>query len=115
MPLIDCPECSNQVSDLAESCPRCGYALDIDAPDLEAKIKYKAKTGSGGCLIALIGIACFFYYFPIGIIVGIVLILIGNDWASYFACGNCGNEVKKDSKLCPSCHATLKKRGLFGF
>jgi multisubunit Na+/H+ antiporter MnhG subunit len=89
--------------------------MSRDVPDLEAKIKYKAKTGSGGCLIALVGLVCFFYYFPIGIIVGILLILIANDWASYYACGNCSNEVKKDSKLCPSCDARLKKRGLFGF
>jgi len=113
MPLVDCPECSNQISDLAESCPHCGYALGRDAPDLEAKIKYKAKTGSGGCLIALIGLVCLFY-FPIGTIIGILLILIGNSWASYYACGNCGNEVKNDATLCPGCHAKLRKRRLFG-
>lgn len=27
MALISCPECSNQVSDAAMSCPRCGYPL----------------------------------------------------------------------------------------
>jgi hypothetical protein len=27
MALINCPECKNQISDLAESCPNCGYPL----------------------------------------------------------------------------------------
>ena len=113
MALIDCPECGNQVSDLAESCPHCGFGLYQEAPEIIARITYKARTGGGGCLIALIGLACLFY-FPLGTLVGILLILIGNYWASYYACGHCGNEVKSDAKLCPSCQATLKKRRLFG-
>jgi hypothetical protein len=27
MALIKCPECSELISDLAESCPKCGYPL----------------------------------------------------------------------------------------
>lgn len=27
MALIKCPECGNEVSDTAQSCPKCGYAL----------------------------------------------------------------------------------------
>lgn len=27
MPLINCPECKNQISDLAQSCPSCGYPI----------------------------------------------------------------------------------------
>lgn len=114
MPLINCPECTKEVSDLARCCPHCGYGLTRNTPDLEAKIKYKAKTGGGGCLVALIGLVSLFF-FPVGTVIGIVLILVGNYWASYYFCSNCGNEVKSDSKLCPSCNAKLKKRGLFGF
>lgn len=28
MALIECPECQSQVSDQAESCPKCGYPLE---------------------------------------------------------------------------------------
>ena len=27
MPLVNCPECSGNVSDQAESCPHCGFPL----------------------------------------------------------------------------------------
>lgn len=27
MALIKCPECNNQISDQADSCPKCGYEL----------------------------------------------------------------------------------------
>ncbi len=27
MPLIDCPDCSNEISDSAISCPSCGFSL----------------------------------------------------------------------------------------
>ena len=28
MALIDCPECTNSISDTAESCPSCGYQMN---------------------------------------------------------------------------------------
>ena len=27
MPLIKCPECQQEISDTAKSCPNCGYAI----------------------------------------------------------------------------------------
>jgi hypothetical protein len=38
MALVDCKECSKQISDRAEACPRCG------APVTRAKIKATGKT-----------------------------------------------------------------------
>ena len=32
MALINCPECSNSVSDKAFACPRCGYPISQSAP-----------------------------------------------------------------------------------
>jgi predicted amidophosphoribosyltransferase len=29
MSLINCPECKKEISDLAESCPQCGYKLKL--------------------------------------------------------------------------------------
>jgi len=45
MALIKCPECSNEVSDKAIACPKCGYPLQPAAqpqpsdPALQAQIK----------------------------------------------------------------------------
>ena len=32
MALINCPECNNEISDKAKSCPHCGCELSIDKP-----------------------------------------------------------------------------------
>ena len=45
MSLISCPECKNEVSSQAESCPKCGYVVK--------KSQKETKSGSGcgiGCL-----------------------------------------------------------------
>ena len=43
MALIKCPECSNEVSDKAASCPKCGYpiqaAFSSQLPDLEPAVR----------------------------------------------------------------------------
>lgn len=33
MALINCPECSKQVSDRASSCPVCGHPINADIPE----------------------------------------------------------------------------------
>ena len=35
--LLQCPECSNSVSDQAPSCPKCGVPLDVAGNKLKAK------------------------------------------------------------------------------
>ena len=37
MALIDCPECSNKISDKAAACPRCGIVFDLDKPPIITK------------------------------------------------------------------------------
>lgn len=41
MVLISCPECKKQISETAESCPECGYAL---TPEEIETIKEKEKA-----------------------------------------------------------------------
>lgn len=38
MALIKCPECSNDVSDIAISCPKCGYPLKNASQTPNAKV-----------------------------------------------------------------------------
>lgn len=38
MALVECPECTKQISDQAGACPHCGYALSAPAP---AGVAYK--------------------------------------------------------------------------
>lgn len=51
MPLIDCKECGNQVSDLAQSCPKCGAPVSksfiTDVDDLAKDTVSTEKRGHG--------------------------------------------------------------------
>ena len=35
MALINCPECSNKISDKAPACPHCGVVFESDEPTVE--------------------------------------------------------------------------------
>ncbi|QDV42578.1 hypothetical protein Enr13x_24260 [Stieleria neptunia] len=37
MPIIACPECSNNLSEFAESCPKCGVALTAEMIETQKK------------------------------------------------------------------------------
>ena len=43
MALIKCPECNNEISDKAESCPKCGYELNISEETTKDKSFSKDK------------------------------------------------------------------------
>lgn len=47
MALINCPECGSKVSDVAESCPKCGYPINKKVTDTTQK---ESKSGCSGCL-----------------------------------------------------------------
>lgn len=45
MALIKCPECKNQVSDAAEICPHCGYALKLHNGETEKSERFPKWKG----------------------------------------------------------------------
>jgi len=51
LPLVDCKECGNQVSDLAQSCPKCGAPVSksfiTDVDDLAKDTVSTEKRGHG--------------------------------------------------------------------
>ena len=69
MPLINCPECDKQVSDLALACPHCG------APRVETKLSTQTTLTKGppspgnvlSSLIALVGLILLFIVPPVGL------------------------------------------------
>ncbi len=52
MPLINCPVCSNQISDKAEYCPKCGHPIreGLQPP----KSKFPASFNLGWMAVAVI-------------------------------------------------------------
>ncbi len=51
MARIPCPECKRQISETADSCPKCGYKL---TPEEAAKIKKRQQDYYIGCSIAAV-------------------------------------------------------------
>lgn len=65
MALIDCPECSKQVSDAATSCPQCGYPIhrpaSAQASPSHPDVQTIEATGKGPKFAQLIGMLGFVY------------------------------------------------------
>ena len=54
MALVTCPECSQKVSDTADSCPQCGY-------DFKGEKKKKDTASGCGCLIVIVAVLTLYF------------------------------------------------------
>lgn len=67
MALIKCPECNSEISDQAQSCPRCGYPLPAAMPakepttveEVNEEKPHSPKSSSRPLLYFLLGLALF--------------------------------------------------------
>ena len=93
VPLLDCPECGNQVSEYANACPQCGYPLR-EPERTEPRCPYCGKAalerahGLYGAKEIIIGL-----------ILTALLILPGVlyyfDTTRALRCAACGKRVRK--------------------
>ena len=69
--------------------------------------KLKTTEFAGvGCLIQGLGLGlCFF--FPIGTVIGVPLLIYGSWRSINHKCSACHNRVEKDARLCPFCKEPL--------
>ena len=115
-----CPNCGIERKSLSTPCSVCGAVRQeqtilpkIEQPEATrntrtAKIKRKRKTSAVGILLELVGLILLFL-FPIGTLIGIILLVVGGRQSLQLVCSECGNPVNsKDVKLCPVCKAVLK-------
>ena len=51
--LVECPECKQQISDQAESCPHCGLPIKSSVQKIRPAAQRKSHAGRSGCLITL--------------------------------------------------------------
>lgn len=66
MALINCPECKKEVSDLAKTCPHCGYQLIKDKVQ-KTNIQSKKPKKESGCLtLFVIGVVLILIFYIIG-------------------------------------------------
>jgi hypothetical protein len=79
--------------------------MSTEDPVQHARRVTKSQVAGMGCLLQLIGLILLFF-FPIGTIIGLALLILGHFSARKLICGNCGNPLASRSvKLCPACHA----------
>lgn len=119
-----CPHCGavcevqDSLGGRVATCYECQKALTVPPPtalapnpapsDVSARIKRKSEIAGAGCLVQGIGLLLLIF-FPLGTVIGIVLLLVGSAMSVKWVCGHCGNRVEgKQVKLCPACHASLR-------
>jgi len=61
MALTNCPECKNEVSSIAEACPKCGYPLKKEREKEEEKKKTNLGCGTGCLMVILIVVIGFIF------------------------------------------------------
>lgn len=66
----------------------------------------KVDFAGGGSLVQLLGLILLFF-FPIGTILGVILMVSGSSSAKYFICSDCGNRLEKTASICPTCKSDI--------
>lgn len=70
----------------------------------------KTKITNGGVLIQLVGFVLLFIAFPLGLTLGLVVIVLGGRVARQAICSECSNPLAdKQVKRCPVCKAEFGK------
>lgn len=131
MALTKCPECANEVSDKAYSCPHCGYVMGSSAqssalpkPTPVGPQNRQVFLGSTGTVVGMLmigaGILLAFVLLPLGIViaaVGAVLLTKANAAAvgtHDIVCPYCKTpgtiETPAQSYRCPACSKKSVKR-----
>ena len=67
MPLIECPDCGQQISSLAPACPHCGRPAEgqiIDLQDRVITIEQTSKKWKGMILASIFGFIMSFWCTP---------------------------------------------------
>lgn len=109
-----CRQCGMNVSYVVESaggtapCPRCGG--DVHLPghaQVIAPRVWRRRTSPPG-LAMEIGGFLLLMWFPIGTILGFVLIVVGYRQSRRLVCGNCERDLPNETlRRCPSCKSAL--------
>jgi hypothetical protein len=73
-------------------------------------IKPKTEFFGWGGFVQLLGI-CVLWWFPLGTVVGIILVGVGHVLSKKTLCSQCGTTIaNRDAKLCPTCQCRFIER-----
>ena len=125
--LVNCPECSANVSDKAETCPHCGVGLNASSQIYE-KEAHVPFFGVRGCLyqslvlfvlvpalLTFLGLAVTHFGNSSAIVVGIMSVLAfgavwmwGRKLSKVYKCSNCKVKLpNQEINKCPNCRTGL--------
>ena len=106
---IHCPHCgaAMELSAGRQACAHCGGVVEVEqaAPPVIPKVLIH-NGRDGRIAILYLGGAVFMFAFPVGTVIGLLLIIYAHrlDRESC-RCGGCGNVVENSRvKVCPACH-----------
>jgi len=75
--------------------------------DEKSCLKIKKVSFAGWhTVLQIIGFLLLFV-FPIGTVIGLMLMVCGSHMGKYYICECCCNKVDKEAKICPTCKANL--------
>lgn len=69
----------------------------------------KSEFIGWGALVQLLGLL-FFFWFPIGPIIGVIMLVCGSRMSLITICSHCGNKLSyKGANMCPVCKALFRQ------
>jgi transcription elongation factor Elf1 len=110
-----CPRCGQHLSatrdeiNMTAPCPSCNEVITVPIQStlppqpLLPRSQNSRKTATWGVVLQVIGLLL--CWTVVGAIVGIPLFIIGRRMAIRTFICHCGNEMTKDTKICPTCGA----------
>lgn len=70
-----------------------------------ARIVKRTEFAGAGAAVQAVGVLFCFLLFPVGLVVGITLLVIGGRMAIVHRCSECAEKVQKEAKVCAHCRA----------
>jgi predicted amidophosphoribosyltransferase len=112
MALLKCPDCLNDVSNAAPSCPKCGRVL---AAGKVTKL-VRSEFAGAGCAVQALGLLA-----PVGgvmlagaigaafgLVALLALLLVGRQMSTFTICGRCSTKLAdRSATMCPGCRGTF--------
>lgn len=83
-------------------------AAPAPAPERTATRTKKTEFAGWGAAVQGLGVLLCIVLFPIGILPGIVLLIVGGRMATVYRCSECGEKVRKEGRRCPHCDSVFK-------